>query len=545
MKHHLFVPDFLKRAVKYYPHQTAVVDGDVRLTYRQFSERVNRLSHMLMEMGVKKGERVAYLAPNTLPMLEGMFGVTQIGAVTVPLNTRLIPSAYAYIINHSGSKVLMVDAELVPLIEPIKQELIHVEHFVLLPSPDEKERKGWIHYEERLARCSEAPPSVPEMDEMDLATILYTSGTTGLPKGAMHSHRSMYFNAINGCIHVRVTDGDVLLHTLPLFHVNGWGTPFVLTATGGTHVLLRKIDPALIFDLVNRERITLACMVPTMINILLHHPKAKTTRIVHKMKVVVAGSAPPPSYVRRVEDVLGWEFIQGYGATETAPLVLITQLKSSIDDSADNVRRLKAKAGMCMMNMEVRVVDDSGCDVRSDGKQIGELIVKGNNVMEGYWREPKETARAIKDGWYYTGDMVTIDEEGFIDIVDRKKDIIISGGENISSIEVEGVIARHPAVLDAAVIAVPHEKWGEVPHAVCMLKDGEAATEKELIAFCRKSLPAFKTPKSCSFVKSLPRTASGKVRKVDLRKPFWSGQKENGFFWKDENGIIEESGKIR
>ncbi|WP_353947605.1 long-chain-fatty-acid--CoA ligase [Sporolactobacillus sp. Y61] len=524
MLHQLFVPDFLRRAVKLFPDKTAVVDQDIRLTYRQFEERVNQLSHLLIDLGVKKGDRVAYLAPNTLQMLEGMFGVNQIGAITVPLNTRLIPSAYAYIINHSGAKVLMVDAELAPLIEPVKNKLKQVEYFILLPSPDQKDRTGWISYEEKLEKYPADLPPVPEMSEMDLATILYTSGTTGLPKGVMHSHRSMYFNALNGCIHVRTTDRDVLLHTLPLFHVNGWGTPFVLTAGGGTHVLIRKIDPGRILELVGKEKVTLACMVPAMINMLLHHPNAKTSPPGHHMKVVVAGSAPPPSYVKLVEDILGWEFIQGYGATETAPLVLITQVKSSMEQGTENLQKLKASAGICMMNMDIRIVDEAGRDVSADGRQMGELIVRGNNIMEGYWQQPEETAKAIKDGWYYTGDMATIDKDGVVAIVDRKKDIIISGGENISSIEVEGVLSRHPAVLEAAVIAVPHEKWGEVPHAVCMLKPGQTATDQELLAFCREHLPSFKTPKSVAFVNQLPRTASGKVRKVDLRQPFWTNR---------------------
>lgn len=526
MKHRLFIPDFLKRAVTYYPDKTAVIDGDVRLTYRQLGERVNRLSNMLIDLGIRKGDRVAYLAPNTLQKLEGMFGVTQIGAVTVPLNTRLIPSAYAYMINHSGARILMADAELAPLVEPVKDELGHVDHFVLLPSPDQKEREGWISYEALLAGYSAETPPIPEMDEMDLASILYTSGTTGLPKGAMHSHRSLYFNAINGFIHVRVTDRDVLLHILPLFHVNGWGTPFIITGMGGTHVMLRKIDPPHIFDLIEQEKVSLACMAPTVVNMLLHDPKAKAVRTGHHLRAIVAGAAPPPSYIKQIEESLNWEFIQGYGATETAPLVLITQFKSHMDPSIENLRRIKAKAGMCMMNMDVRVVDEAGRDVPPDGKEIGELIVRGNNVMEGYWRQPEETDKVIKNGWYYTGDMATIDEEGYVDIVDRKKDIIISGGENISSTEVEGVIARHPAILETAVIAVPHDKWGEVPHAICVLKAGKSVTEKELIAFCRNSLPSFKSPKSCSFVQNFPRTATGKIRKVELRKPFWLGKEK-------------------
>ncbi|RYL91004.1 long-chain-fatty-acid--CoA ligase [Sporolactobacillus sp. THM7-4] len=526
MKHHLFVPDFLRRAVKYYPDKTAVVDGHVRLTYRELGKRINQLSNMLIDLGIRKGDRVAYLAPNTLQMFEGMFGVNQIGAVTVPLNIRLNPADYVYIINHSGARVLMVDAELVPLILPIKEKLKQVDHFIVLPAPGQKESEGWISYEPLLAQYSSGTPAAIEVDEMDLATLLYTSGTTGLPKGVMHSHRSLYFNALNGIIHVQASERDVLLHTLPLFHVNGWGTPFALTAVGGTHIMLRKINPSLIFDLIEQEKVSLACMAPIVVTMLLLDPKAKTARIEHHLRVVVAGAAPPPDYVQKVEELLHWEFIQGYGATETAPLVLITQIKSYQDPDIQNLRQIKTKAGMSMMNMCIRVVDEAGKDVRPDGKQIGELIVRGNNIMEGYWRQPEETKKVIKNGWYYTGDMATIDEEGYVDIVDRKKDIIISGGENISSIEVEGVISSHPSIREAAVIAVPHDKWGEVPHAICVLKDGKKLTENELLTFCRKHLPSFKTPKSCSFVKTLPRTGSGKIMKFELRKPFWSGKEK-------------------
>lgn len=524
MKHHLFIPDLLTRAVRYYPDKTAVVDRDIRLTYGQFQERVNRLSRMLTGLGVKKGDRVAYLAPNTLQMMEGMFGVMQIGAVTVPMNTRLIPSDYAYILNHSGARILLADADLAPLIEPVKHELRHIEHFLLLPSPRVSQRAGWTGYESLLATYLPEKPVIPEMDELDLASILYTSGTTGLPKGVMHSHRSLFFNALNTVVHLNASDHDVLLHTLPLFHVNGWGTPFTFTGMGATHVMLRKIDPAHIFRLMEEEKVSIACMAPTVLSMLVNDPKARTTSIKQSVRVVIAGSAPPPSYVQKVEEQLKWEFVQVYGMTEAAPFLTVSHVKAHLDHRKENLHRIKAKAGIGMLNMEVRVVDENGQDVRPDGTQVGEIVTRGNSVMEGYWRQPDETEKVIKDGWYYTGDMGTIDEEGYIEIVDRKKDIIISGGENISSIEVEGVLYRHPAVLEATVIAVPHEKWGEVPHAVCVIKKDMSVTEQDLIAFCKTLLPSFKVPKSCSFVRELPKTASGKIQKVKLRESFWSGR---------------------
>ncbi|RYL91016.1 long-chain-fatty-acid--CoA ligase [Sporolactobacillus sp. THM7-4] len=523
MLRHLFIPDLLKRAVKYYPNKLAVIDGEIRLTYLQLQERVNRLSWMLTGLGVEKGDRVAYLAPNTLQMLEGMFGVMQIGAVTVPLNTRLIPPDYAYIINNSGAKVLMVDADLVPLIEPVKQELRQVRHFIVLPSPNGSKREGWTGYERLLATYPAEEPKIPEMDELNLASLLYTSGTTGHPKGVMHSHRSLFFNVLNTIIHLKVSDHDVLLHTLPLFHVNGWGTPFTFTGMGATHVMIRKIDPQHIFKLIEQEKVNIACMAPTVLSMLVNAEKPAED-LSQKIRVVIAGSAPPPSYVRKVEEQLHWEFVQVYGMTEAAPFLTVSHVKSHLNQSRDHVYRIKAKAGIGMLNMDVRIVDEQGRDVRPDGKQVGEIVTRGNSVMEGYWRAPDETKKVLKDGWYYTGDMGTIDAEGYIEIVDRKKDIIISGGENISSIEVEGVIYRHPAILEATVVAVPHELWGEVPHAICVLKDGMTATEKDLIAFCRAHLPSFKAPKSFSFVKELPKTVSGKVQKGKLRKALWAGK---------------------
>ncbi|RYL94463.1 long-chain-fatty-acid--CoA ligase [Sporolactobacillus sp. THM19-2] len=524
MKHHLFIPDLLERAVKYYPDKTAVIDGDVRLTYRQFQKRVNRLSNMLTALGVKKGDRIAYLAPNTLQMLEGMFGVMQIGAVTVPLNTRLIPADYAYILNHSGARILITDGDLVHLVDPVKKDLEFVEHFLLLPSPERDEKEGWTSYEPFLNRFSDERPEIPEMDELDLSCILYTSGTTGRPKGVMHSHRSLFFNVLNSIIHLRVSDDDVLLHTLPLFHVNAWGTPFTFTGMGATHVMIRKIDPAHIFNLVRKEKVSVACMAPTVLNMLIHDPKAKEAGRGQKVRVIIAGSAPPPSFVKHVEEFLKWEFIQVYGMTEAAPFLTVSQVKSHIDQDDVSRWRIKAKAGMAMLNMDIRVVDEQGRDIATDGLQIGEIVARGNSVMEGYWRQPDETDKVLKNGWYHTGDMATIDEEGYIEIVDRKKDIIISGGENISSIEVEGVLYRHPAILEVAVIAVPHEKWGEVPHAICVLKESAGAGEEELISFCKGLLPSFKVPKSFSFVRELPKNASGKVQKVKLREPFWAGK---------------------
>lgn len=521
----LRIDDVLRRAVQLYPHVTAVVEDDQRWTYQQLQNEVNQLAHVLQDAGISKGDRVAVLSPNTAAMMQLYFAGFQLGAVIVPLNTRLVPQDYEYIINHSQAKMVFADAELAHLIEPIKSQLETASRFVLMPAPGFPEKmEGWLSYYEQLKGKSNASLIVP-IEETDMATILYTSGTTGKPKGVIHTHRTLYFNMMNTIYHLRADDQDVLLHTLPMFHVNGWGTPFSFTAVGAKHVMLRKIDTPYMHQLMKREGVTVACMAPTVLNMLLSEPQFQAEKLSQTVRVVIAGSAPPPAFVRAVEQQLGWNFLQVYGMTECAPFLTVSPIKNHLrNESEDRRFRLKAKAGIPMLNVELRVVDPDGQDVPSDGMSVGEIVARGNMIMEGYWRQPEETAKAIVNGWYHTGDMATMDEEGYIDVVDRKKDIIISGGENISSIEVEATLYEHPAVHEVAVIAVPHEKWGEVPHAVVVLRPGAAALEEEIIQFCRQHMPHFKCPKGITFAPELPKTASGKIQKVNIRKQYWDGK---------------------
>lgn len=518
----LLLQDFLKRAIYHYPEKTAVVDGDRRFTYAEVGKRVNRLANAFRDYGIQKGDRIAVLSPNRLEMYEAFYAAFLLGAVIVPLNTRLVPADYEYIVNHSGAKMFLVDAELAALIVPIQSSLSQVETIVSLSVEGFEDKQGWLVYDSILENALETTIS-EEVDEQDMATILYTSGTTGRPKGVIQTHRSLYMNALNTIIHVRAEDEDVLLHTLPMFHVNGWGTPFSFTGMGATHVMLRKIDPCHILQLVEQEGVTVACMAPTVLNMILNEPAAKTARIEQNVRVVIAGSAPPPSFVKAVEKELGWTFLQVYGMTEVSPFVTVGHVKKKIrnEGNEDRIHRMKAKAGISMINVEARVVNEYDEDVEPNGREVGEVICRSNSVMDGYWLQPEETARSIVNGWYHTGDMATIDEDGYIDIVDRKKDIIISGGENISSIEIEGTLYEHPAILEAAIIAIPHEKWGEVPHAVCVLRPDQTVTEAEIISFCRERMAHFKCPKSVQIVSELPKTASGKIQKVVLREPFW------------------------
>lgn len=524
----LVVTQFLDRAVTYYGEKTAVITPTGSLTYKELFARVQQLSRGLRAEGVQKGDKVAYLAPNSLEMLEGFYGVFQLGAVMVPLNIRLKPDDYLFILNHSESKILFVDDELYTLIEPIKAKLTTVEQIIV---HDKKESCPELGYDQWLAHFSDIAFEREEVEEDDLASLLYTSGTTGNPKGVMLTHRNNYLHALSSMHAIRVSDRDVYLHVLPMFHVNGWGAPFYYTANGATHICLKKADPKTIFEAVAAHNVTVMHMAPTVLNSLLQYHEQHKPDIPQKLRVVIAGSAPPPAFVARVEEELGWEFLQVYGMTESSPLSTYSVIRPQCDELPLKERyRMKAKAGFAMIGNEVRVVDEWGKEVPHDGRAIGELIVRSNGVMKGYWKNEQATMEAIRDGWLHTGDMATVDEYGNVDIVDRKKDVIISGGENISSIEVEGVLYEHSDVLEAAVVAVPHERWGETPHAFVVKRPASNISEQELIDFSRSRLAHFKAITGVTFVGELPKTASGKIQKVHLRNEYWNAEGKAGRF---------------
>ncbi|XXM70420.1 long-chain-fatty-acid--CoA ligase [Lysinibacillus sphaericus] len=514
----LVLTDFLDRAVEQYGDKTAIIDDEKRLTYKQLDARVNQLSRGLQELGIEKGDKVAYLAPNTTEMLEGFYGVYGVGGVMTPLNTRLKPADYQFILTHSESKALFVDEELYPLVQPILSKVSNLKH-VIIHGDSQDDYPG---YEEWRRKYNSEPFDRVPLEETDNASLLYTSGTTGDPKGVLLTHRSNYLHALSSMHHLKVSDQDTLLHVLPMFHVNGWGSPFYYTANGSTQVMLRKVDPKLILEKVKRHGVSVMHMAPTVLNMILEQYESEKPAIDQPLRVVIAGSAPPPAFVRKVEEDLKWEFIQVYGMTEISPLITTSAIRSMEQEKTDEEKyRLKAKAGYSMIGAKVRVVDELGNEVPHDGKAIGEIVTRTNTVMEGYYKNPEATNAAIRDGWLHTGDMAVVDGDGYIEIVDRMKDVIISGGENISSIEVEGALYEHPGVLEAAVVAVPDERWGEVPHAVVVLRDGHNIAEEELIAFCREKLAHFKAPKGITFAEELPKTASGKIQKVVIRKEFW------------------------
>jgi fatty-acyl-CoA synthase len=516
---------FKRRAQHLYGRKLGVVCGAERFTYADFGGRCDRLSHALEALGIRSGDRVAYLAWNCHRLLEGYYGVVQMGGVLLPLNIRLSPEDFTFILNDSGARLLFFDSEFHGIVEGIRGRLGTVEHFVPL---DRATGDAWSSpktYDVLLADAPDTPFEAVEPDEDAVAELFYTSGTTADPKGVMLSHRNLYLHALGGIVACALRDTDVQLHTIPLFHVNGWGTPQTLTAMGATHVMLRKFDPAVVLDLLEKERVTLLALVPTMANALLHHPDLGKHDYSSLRLINVGGAAPSLDMIRKLERAFGAPCYTGYGLTETSPLLSLATLKSTVAAQDEEARlRRQATTGWPQLGVELRVVDEAGRDVQPDGSDIGEIIARSDGVMKGYWNKPEATADVIRDGWFHTGDMATIDDEGYVTIVDRKKDIIISGGENIASIEIEQCLASHPAVFENAVIPVPDPKWGEVPRALVVLKSGAAATEEELLAWCRERLAPYKCPRGVDFFDTLPKGGTGKILKKVLRERYWSGE---------------------
>jgi fatty-acyl-CoA synthase len=506
--------EFMRRARRLYADREAVVDGDVRLTYRQFFDRCDRFSQVLQRLGVGKGDRVAYIAPNTHAQLESFYAVPQIGAVLVPINYRLTPDDFAYIIGHSGATVVCAHSEYLEAVDGIRDEISGVKHFVAL----EGARDGWIDYEQALAGAT--PDCLrPPIAESDLLTINYTSGTTSRPKGVMITHRNAWVNAVGTLVHVSMTPADTYLWTLPMFHANGWTFVWIVTAAGARHVCLRRVEPARALQLINAENVSMLCAAPTVLIGLANAPDDQRRDVRRGLRVFTAGAPPAAATISRIEGEFGWEIIHVYGLTETAPFITICEPRPEHAGlPPDELAVIKARQGVELITSgELQVVDEQGREVPWDGQTIGEIVVRGNVVMQGYYNDPEATAAAIRDGWFHSGDAAVVHPDGYAEVRDRIKDVIISGGENISSVEVEGVLLRHPAVQEAAVVGLRDERWGEAPHAFVILKPGQQATEDELRQFTRDRLAHFKCPHTVKFVDELPKTATGKIQKYVLR----------------------------
>lgn len=507
--------EFARRARRLYPDREAVVDGDRRFTYAQFLDRCDRWSAALRKLGVGPGDRVACIAPNSLPHLESYYAIPQLGAIIVPINCRLTPEDFTYIINHSGASVVCAQGEYVQAVDEVRSALVGVGHFVAFDG----DAPGWISYEERVAAT---PPitELPEINERAPISINYTSGTTARPKGVMLTHRNVYLNILGRLAHMHLTSAERYLWTLPMFHVNGWGFVWCITAVGGTHVCLPKVEFRTVFELLAREAVTLLCAAPTVLIGIINAPADLRRGAPRGLRVLAAGAAPAAATIERVESELGWSITHVYGLTEVSPIVTICEPRPEdrgLDSRAAATRKMR-QGVECLAAGEVRVVDENGREVPHDGTTLGEVVMRGHAVMAGYYNDPEATAQAFRGGWFHSEDAAVVHPDGYLEIRDRWKDVIISGGENISSIEVECVLLRHPAVMEAAVVGFAHEKWGEAPHAFVVLQAGARVGPAELRQFCLDHLAHFKAPQQVSIVPDLPKTATGKIQKYVLRR---------------------------
>jgi acyl-CoA synthetase (AMP-forming)/AMP-acid ligase II len=500
-----------------------VVCGDQRFTYAQFSDRTARLGGALLSLGLKPGDRVAYLSANCHRLLEGYYGVLEAGGVLLPLNIRLAPAELAYILNDSEASVLFFEQQFIPLVESFRKDLHSVKHFIPLDFVISGPAHAPRSYEELLAAATPHRRDVMQVDENSLAELFYTSGTSANPKGVMLTHRNIYLHALNVGINFPGNAESVELHTIPLFHANGWGVAHSLTYVGGKHVMLRKFETTEVFKLIEREGAQSLSLVPAMATALVNCPERPKFNLKSLQRISIGGAASSPTLVREVEEKLGCACYSGYGLTETAPVLTTARMKPGLAWEGEERFQKQASTGHAVPGVEVRVVDPEGNDVPRDGKTIGEIVARSDGVMEGYWKQPEATAEVMRGGWFHTGDMATMDSDGYVLIVDRKKDIIVSGGENISSLEVEKAMLAHPGIYEVAVIPVPDPRWGEVPKALVVMKPGVPATEGELIDFCRTQISHYKCPRSVEFLDALPRTGTGKVLKKELRKKYWSG----------------------
>lgn len=507
----------LHRAASLFGARTGVVCGEVEYSYSTLKRRAEQLATGLRAIGVLPGDRVAYLSFNTHELYEGYFGVPQARAILMPLNVRFGYAELATILHHSGARVLVFEQEFGPLVERLRPLCPAVDHWIGMGEG----------YEGLLRQGREEHADITTYDELAVAELFYTSGSTGAPKGVMLSHRTLYLHALDYALQYQQPATMVDLQTIPLYHANGWGRPQASTMLGVKQVLVRRFDPEHVFGLIERHRATDMCLVPTMANLLLDSAERERFDLSSMRHVHIGGAANSPELVQRVERAFpGCECSSGYGLTETAPVITHSEPKIALRLSDQERRLRQSQTGWPLPGVSLRVVDEQMRDVPRDGAAVGEIVAMGDHVMDGYFADAEASAEAFTGPWLHTGDMAVWESDNYIRIVDRKRQIIISGGENISSIEVEGAIAEHPAVLECAVVAAPDERWGEVPAAIIVKRPGIELTAQEMLAFLAGRLAKFKLPRRIEFsAEPLPKTGTGKIRKFELRERFWVGQK--------------------
>ena len=504
----------LYRAVDLYAKKVGVVCGDLRFTYAEFGERVERLAFGLLSEGVVPGDRVAFLSFNTHQLLEGYFAAPLVRAIAMPLNVRLTVLELTAILNHAEPRILIYEPDFAPLVDQLRPACPCVQTWVESGAP----------YEQLLSRGRIQRPDLFTFDEREIAELFYTSGSTGTPKGVMLSHRTLYLHMLSVSATFYNDDTMVELHTIPLFHANGWGRPQCATFHGLKQVMVRRFDPALILRLIEAEGATCMSLVPTMANALLNCPDIGKHNLTSLREIHLGGAAASPELIARMEAVFPCITMAGYGLTETSPVATSARDKSTIQFASDEDRlRHRAMTGWPLPGCEVHVVDLHMNQVPRDMQSIGEIVIRGDNVMDGYYKEPQATAAVMTKGWLHTGDMAVWDDEGRVHIVDRKKDIIISGGENISSLEVERAIGAHDSVLECAVVSAPDPQWGEVPAAFIVIKPGHTLDQPTLCEFLQQRIAKFKLPRRYHFSDTpLPKTGTGKIVKRELRETLWT-----------------------
>ncbi|MDT7627291.1 MAG: hypothetical protein QOF99_8192 [Pseudonocardiales bacterium] len=529
---------YLRRSAEVYPDKTAIVYGDRRYSYAEFAEAATQVARALRASGIAPGDRVAYLLPNLPEMLVAHFAVPLAGAVLVAINTRLSTDEVRYILDHSGAKLLVVDAVLAATVAPVADELAGVTEIVTVvdpAAPGSGDRIAGPDYDDFVARGTAGEPLPWAVDD-ELATISinYTSGTTGRPKGVMYTHRGANLNSLSEIVHSAHTPDSVYLWTLPMFHCNGWCTPWAVTAIGGTHICLREVRGDVIWRLIGEHGVTHLNGAPTVVTTIMNAPEAVT--LDYQLVVTTAGAPPAPATILQMER-MGFRIVHVYGLTETYGPYSVNQFQPAWAElDAEERAKLQARQGVGMITAEwLRVVDEDMADVAADGATMGEIVMRGNNVMKGYYDDAEGTERAFAGGWFHSGDLGVRHLDGYVELRDRAKDVVVSGGENISTVEVEQALMSHPAVLEVAVIGVPDEKWGERPKAFVVLKSGvlksgaltsggATAGEDELLEHVRAKIARYKAPKAIEFVEELPKTSTGKVQKFELREKEWAGE---------------------
>lgn len=514
----------LERTLRVFPGREAVVYGDRRLSWRQFADETGDLAGALKRAGLAEGDRVAVLLPNTPVHLAAHFALPMLGMPIVSINNRLAPAEIRYVLEHSGARLLLVDPELAPPLDGVIDDLPELEHVIEVADKGWPVREGRRSYDDFLDGAPRLEIGSTLEDEDALLAINYTSGTTGRPKGVMYTHRGAYLNAMGQIGGLSLTKDATFLWTLPMFHCNGWCMPWAVTGAAGRHICLRGVDPGQIVGLLDSESVTHFNGAPTVLRMIAAHPDAQGRRFDPPIRVATGGAPPSPSLLEGMEN-LGISITHLYGLTETYGPHTFCQLQDGVEElSATERARVMSRQGVPFLHaLYLRVVDEQMNDVPADAATLGEVVMRGNNVMKGYFRDPEATAEAFRGGWFHSGDIGVMHEDGYVELRDRAKDIIISGGENISTIEVENTIDQHPEVAEVAVVGVPHEKWGEVPKAFVTKVEGSALTEAELVEFCRERLSHFKCPKGVVFG-PLPKTATGKIQKFRLREGEWEGR---------------------